>query len=386
MPTDGAFIDAYAAQPAVARPTERKLGDGSLPAAQDGANVADGESAQPIRPPKMVVGRKALQSLAANTAQTTTRAGLGQSATARPPESRRKVSGVLDEPVPSQSFDEQELVELSAVPRAPAVRSFRMDRQESRERGTDTSSYQATDAAIESIAAAGDDNRQCATQDRPATLRAELEVDRLCWPVMCERLISARRHDLRVVVDKIEECATSGPQVIAVASTQQGEGCTTVLLCLARLLAERNRSVCLVDANLARPSLAAQLGLCPETSWSEALAQNRSIGEALIESQTDRINVLPMLSSESEDRLEHLQTSGVLTVLRSTFDFVLIDAGALATASSTTAENASAVSLADACLLIKKEASGSRCVEHACRRLEDWQIPLVGLVENRCQA
>jgi Mrp family chromosome partitioning ATPase len=390
MATDGAFIDAYDQSLRVKQGTtvtDGKRGRSSMPTVQQGERAVIDETSQPVRPPKMVVGRKALAGLAANSAAAAVQGSFVQ-ATAAPPAMHRSDEPDVDaEARSSVAFDEHEIVELSAIPRAPEGRRYRLHRKDPREYVPDaTSSKQATEVAYESFAVPAASLSPCTTQEEPSILRPELEVDNFCWPLLCERLISARRHDVRRVADKIEQQASANANVIAVASAQAREGCTTLLLCLARLLAEGARTICLVDANMARPELASQLGLCPEFGWEQMVRENRSPAEALIESKADRITVLPLLGSNSGDCLEHLKKHGAISALRSTFDLVLIDAGAIVSANSMTTESEAVLKLADACLLVKKEASGSRWTEHACRKLEEWKIQLIGLVENRCQA
>jgi MinD-like ATPase involved in chromosome partitioning or flagellar assembly len=136
---------------------------------------------------------------------------------------------------------------------------------------------------------------------------------------------------------------------------------------------------------LGRPELAAQLGLSPQVGWDSAVAGECSLADALIESQADGITILPLVSSHPADGLPTLQKGGVLEQLRATFDILLIDAGALPTDGSGEASSPAIRQLADACLLVKKQAAGTRLVQQACHQLEQWNIPLVGLIENRCR-
>ncbi len=280
--------------------------------------------------------------------------------------------------------DQPEIVELSAAPQAPSSRRYRVDRKKTRELGSTTAASSRTaDFALGGPVAT---ISQPSMPQEPAALQAGLEVDRIRWPAICERLLDTRQQDLRVVAEKIEQQAAAGGQCIAVASAQAREGCTTVLLCLARVLAERNRRVCLIDADFNRPELAAQLGLSPEAGWNAVAAGEITLADALIESQADGITILPLYSSATADRRAACPISETLVPLRATFDLVLIDAGSLATTDRDDSQSAAICHAADACLLVKKEANGPRFVQEACRQLEQQNTPLIGLIENRCRS
>jgi Mrp family chromosome partitioning ATPase len=344
----------------------------------------DQATGTPVPPPKMVVGRKALRTLAASSAASSPRAAIGAATT--PPSADQAIDDaeLTRTAISISALEEQEIVELSAVPRAPAARRYRVDRQKSAElQHAVTSSAHASEEAYEDRQEVTATVVQRPAQQNPGPVRAELEVDRLSWPPICEKLISARRRDLNLVVETIEKQSSAGGQLIAVASAESRDGCTTVLLCLARLLADRNRSVCVLDANTARPGLASQLGLCPEVGWERAASRRASLAETLIESQADRVTVLPLISTQSADCLSQLESEGIVAALRTTFDVVLIDIGAIV--GSNMSESSAATKLADACLLVKNESSSARGAQQACALLEECNIPLIGLIENRCR-
>ncbi len=337
---------------------------------------------EPAQRPKMVVGRKALQALAANNAAAVPHANFAQAeivSRADQVELEQAVLGKSD-----ATADQPEIVELSAAPQAPSPRRYRVDRKKTRELGSLTAASPRTaDLAFEGPIAT---ISQASMPQEPAALQAGLEVDRIRWPAICEKLVETRHQDLRTVAEKIEEQAAAGRQCIAVASAQAREGCTTVLLCLARVLAERNRRVCLIDADFNRPDLAAQLGLSPEAGWDAVAAGEITLADALIESQADGITILPLLSSGTAERRTACPISDALAPLRAAFDLVLIDAGSLATTDRDDSQSAAICQDADACLLVKKEANGPRFVHEACRQLEQQNTPLIGLVENRCRS
>ena len=69
------------------------------------------------------------------------------------------------------------------------------------------------------------------------------------------------------------------PRVIAVTSSVPGEGKTTVAINLASTLAEAGFSVCLVDADLRRPTIAKVLGLLSPVGLTSVLdPPDRAVG------------------------------------------------------------------------------------------------------------
>ena len=85
-----------------------------------------------------------------------------------------------------------------------------------------------------------------------------------------------------------------GLKVVAMAACRRGEGCTTLLLSVARLLAETDLKAVLVDANPSQPKLAQRLGIMPEADWQEMMARREPLAEAVVYSHHDRLALLPL--------------------------------------------------------------------------------------------
>ena len=159
-----------------------------------------------------------------------------------------------------------------------------------------------------------------------------LQVDHYTWPSACRRLGGAAAHPLDLMTDGLVAAANRGQKVLAIGGCRNGEGATTLLLCAARRLADRGHKVAMVDANLADPQLADQLGLLPQFGWEETLAGRLPLDEVVIESSHNQLAVLPLLSPFSgtgelkQDRSRLVDSIGVLA---DHYDFVLVDLGPL---------------------------------------------------------
>ena len=161
--------------------------------------------------------------------------------------------------------------------------------------------------------------------------RPSFQVDGFAWPSGCTRLSTAAEDQLDHLADGLTAGLSEGRKVVGLGSCRQGEGCTTLLLCAARRLAERGLTVAMVDADFDHPELAGRLGLLPESGWEEVLAGRLPLAEAVVESVQDRIVLLPWLgpvSSEGCPTADPAARGATLNALREHYDLVLIDLGA----------------------------------------------------------
>ncbi len=111
-----------------------------------------------------------------------------------------------------------------------------------------------------------------------------------------------------------------------------------MLLCAARLLAQRGFRVLLADAAFDDPQLARRLGMAPQAGWEEVLAGRLPLEEVIIDSTADRLAVLPAVKPSAGDGGDNSAGSGAgletglaasLDVLKQHYDFILVDAGPL---------------------------------------------------------
>ena len=222
----------------------------------------------------------------------------------------------------------------------------------------------------------------------PASLRPMLQVDRVSWPEVCERLAKAATGPLDDVADALERAVVARQKIVGVCSHERGEGCTTTLAAAALRMLARGLRVAVVDADLAEPQLAQRLALLPEIGWEEVVAGTMPLAEVMIESLADGLVVLPWCgprTSGGETLLSHPPRTGILDPLRSQYDLVLVDLGAIGRKRGSTGESAacSGAPWLDAVVLV-------RDVRHTPRQhltqiqeyLEAANVPQAGMAEN----
>ncbi len=158
--------------------------------------------------------------------------------------------------------------------------------------------------------------------------RPAFQVEQFAWSAGATRLGRAAGIQLDRLADGMAGGLAEGHRVAALAACRRGEGCTTLLLCAARRLAERGLKVIMVDADFDTPALVRRLGLLPETGWEDVLAGRLPVGEAVIESHADGLAVLP-LRGPLATAVDALPTGRTFATLRKHYDLVLVDLGQL---------------------------------------------------------
>ena len=161
------------------------------------------------------------------------------------------------------------------------------------------------------------------------SFRPALEVDGFRWPKVTTDILENHPEQLVPVAEQLLVGGESGRTMVGIVGTRQGVGSTTVMLCLARLLASADKAVALVDADFMNYSLAEQLGLQIETGWEEVLDGQVPLAESVVHSLEDNVSLLPLSGAASFDTetLAGIQTSVSAGVLRYHYDIVLVDLG-----------------------------------------------------------
>ncbi|MCG8450449.1 MAG: hypothetical protein MI725_12845 [Pirellulales bacterium] len=163
-----------------------------------------------------------------------------------------------------------------------------------------------------------------------ATFHPVFEVDAFLWPDTVDDLLRTHQLLLAPVVEQLVAAREVGRTMVGIAGTRSGVGCTTVHLCLARMLAEAGLQVAIVDGNFARGDLASRLGLEFETGWEDVLAGKIPLAESVVKSLGDRLALLSLGGPcpAASELLASIQTSITAGVLRYHYDMVLFDLGA----------------------------------------------------------
>jgi capsular exopolysaccharide synthesis family protein len=171
------------------------------------------------------------------------------------------------------------------------------------------------------------------------------------------------------------------PRVLAVTSSIPSEGKTTVAINLASTLAEAGFTVCLVDADLRRPTIAKTLGLLSPVGLTSVLIHQIELGEAL---QNAGSSLYVLTSGPTPPNpSEVLASSYVRDVIRSLLDrvdYVVLDTAPLLPV----ADGAEVAALADGTLLVARygettDTQVKRAVDHL-RRVDAM---VLGVVLNR---
>jgi Mrp family chromosome partitioning ATPase len=155
------------------------------------------------------------------------------------------------------------------------------------------------------------------------------EVDRFYWPALCDKLLRDEHSYFAQAGSKIVSAVKDGLKSLAITGSRRGEGRTTLALCLARSAAKAGLKVVLVDADFARPQLAATLGLEIAASWHEAALGKSSLSEAAIKSIEDNLTFLPLDVSTAVAPLSLTdpRLTKTLRDVASAFDLLIIDLG-----------------------------------------------------------
>lgn len=155
------------------------------------------------------------------------------------------------------------------------------------------------------------------------------EVDAFRWPQVTTDLLMQHAPLLVPVAEQLLVASEAGQSLIGIAGTRPQVGSTTVLLCLARLLASAKKCIALVDADFMSHSLASDLGLEVESGWEDVLIGQVPLAEGVIRSLKDNVSLLPLAghTTPALELVSSIQTSVSAGVLRYHYDVVLFDLG-----------------------------------------------------------
>lgn len=171
------------------------------------------------------------------------------------------------------------------------------------------------------------------------------------------------------------------PRVIAVTSSIPSEGKTTVAINLASTLAEAGFSVCLVDTDLRRPTVAKALGLLSPVGLTSVLIHQIELSEAM---QNAGSSFYVLTSGPTPPNpSEVLASSYVRDVIRSLLDkvdYVVCDTAPLLPV----ADSSEVAALADGTLLVARHGLTTDAhIKRASATLDRVDAKLLGVVLNR---
>ncbi|TWU27831.1 CpsD/CapB family tyrosine-protein kinase [Bythopirellula polymerisocia] len=155
------------------------------------------------------------------------------------------------------------------------------------------------------------------------------EVDGFQWPAITEQLLLSTRDLLEPVVNLLLERAQEGHALVGLVGTQSKVGCSTVTMCLAKMIAQAGTPLTVVDANFSQGDLATRLGLEFDQGWEDVLAGEIPLAECAVHSLADCMTLIPLGGPvlSINESLASIQTAVIAGVLRYHHDIVLVDLG-----------------------------------------------------------
>lgn len=167
--------------------------------------------------------------------------------------------------------------------------------------------------------------------DALADLLPAYEVPAVVWPQIVLDLLRSAGPELQASAAELREDARRGLRLRTITSWRRGAGRSTVLLALARILAAEGLRIVLVDGDFARPQMADLLGLAPQAGWEDVFTGKLELADALIESSSDRLVVLPLRHAVArpESLVGNVRLGLSLRTLCEHYDLVLVDSGPL---------------------------------------------------------
>ncbi|HEX7447820.1 MAG TPA: P-loop NTPase [Pirellulales bacterium] len=210
-----------------------------------------------------------------------------------------------------------------------------------------------------------------------------LELEHFDWPP----LIPSLREALADAWDSLLEQVLRGAHTVLVTGCRRGEGRTSVALLMASMLAAEGTRVGLLDADFAKPGLAAQLGVLTSTCWNQTIAQRLPVTEAMIESLSDRVILLPLGEpSGPPSPIAAASLRAAAAALRAHCELVCIDAGPQMDAGDAAIEALLGAEL-DAALVVRDARHSRLQQSHAVgRRLAQAGVDRWAILENFARA
>lgn len=172
---------------------------------------------------------------------------------------------------------------------------------------------------------------------------------------------------------------------IVVTSASPGEGKTTTAANFAVISAQVGTSVCLIDADLRRPSMHRLFGLPNNEGLTSSLVQGRPFAELAVATRVPNLYVLPTgpLPANPAEIVGSRRMRTFIEAATSKFELVILDTPPILPASD-------AVALSAQCdgviLVVRAGTVPHDVVRHAVERLQGVKSRLLGVLLNRLDA
>ncbi len=245
---------------------------------------------------------------------------------------------------------------------------------------TSSTKSEMSDGVSMAVAQAEEKLRQARTR----VFNPVWEVDELQWPEVCLQLLQKRAANLAEIAKHLKSACQDGLQVLAVASSQAGEGGSTVANCLAMLCAQHGIKIVLMDGNLDAPSLCAQTNLEIDNDWRAAIIEQMPLEEVAVHSIADQLTLVPLHKPEQPDYLlpSDQRIGQMIRELAESFDLVIVDVGSVGSKSALIT-NLARESLFDAAMIVvDRRRTDQQSVDNTVMRMRHAGVSSIGIIEN----
>jgi Mrp family chromosome partitioning ATPase len=202
--------------------------------------------------------------------------------------------------------------------------------------------------------------------------------------VTVERLVSDKSGYFAQASGRLLAAVRDGLRTLAISGSRRGEGRTTLALSLARSAAQAGIQVAVIDADFARPQLAARIGLEINHGWQDAATGRVPLSETAVRSLADNVTILPLEASAARAGLSLAdpRVTATLRAAAATFELVIVDLGPLTTGDDPLFPDDEACPL-DAAIVVRdlRYASAAES-EDIGQRLMAAGVEAVGIAEN----
>ena len=163
----------------------------------------------------------------------------------------------------------------------------------------------------------------------PASIAA-WDVEDFRWPKVSNQMVSVGSKAIEALANSVFQTLGPNQKRVAITSPGRGVGSTSIAISLARWAASGGQRVLLVDADLARPGLSAQVGLGPNISWVNAIVSSLNPAEVIIRSQQTSLCIMPLspiVTRVGWPRFIYDQLGDLINQVAAGFDLVVFDIG-----------------------------------------------------------
>lgn len=253
--------------------------------------------------------------------------------------------------------------------------------------------HQATDSRALSNAQSPSEAQQ---QTKSSSRRVELNLAKLHAAGMvtpdggrssvAEEFRAIKRTLIQQALEKSAD-PTKPNNLIMVTSSLPGEGKTFCAINLAISIAmERDHTVLLVDADVARPSILRSLGLTAKTGLMDLLLESKlDVADVLLKTNVDTLSILPSGSSHhhSTELLASQSMSKLLHEIANRYSdrIVIFDSPPLLL---TTEARVLATQMGQIVMVVEGEKTTQNALKNALRQIES--CPNLNLIYNKARA